>query len=213
MESRFPIAFSELVTYIIEKKSASESSAPSVSRLAGLSMLYRQRLEQLGIDSPDVHATRLKDQLLQHIPDLQAEHHGRDILLAFKKDVGSILAEASKYGEAVHLAKAAGMIRCEMQLSNYPTEVSEDDLQMLENFEVVMYDRSSAATGVDEARLNLFAHKQRSYDAIPPTSAALIKHAKRAAYQAGIIWGQATGSPALHSAAVQSKFVPVCGPL
>jgi hypothetical protein len=55
-----------------------------------------------------------------------------------------------------------------------------------------MYDRSSAATGVDEARLNLFARKQRSYDAIPPTSAALMEHAKRAAYQAGIIWGQAT---------------------
>ena len=78
------------------------------------------------------------------------------------------------------------------KLSNCPTEVSEDDLQKLENFVVVMYDRSSAATGVDEARLNLFARKQRSYDAIPPTSAALMEHAKRAAYQAGIIWGQAT---------------------
>ena len=110
----YPIAFSELVTYIIEKISASESSAPSVFQLADLCMLYRQRLEQLGIDSPDVHATRLKDQLLQHIPDLQAEHHGRDVLLAFKKDIGSILAQASKYGEAVHLAKAAGMIRREM---------------------------------------------------------------------------------------------------
>lgn len=78
------------------------------------------------------------------------------------------------------------------KLSNCPTEVSEDDLQKLENFVVVMYDRSSAATGVDEARLNLFARKQRSYDVIPPTSAALMEHAKRAAYQAGIIWGQAT---------------------
>ena len=32
-------------------------------------------------------------------------------MLAFEKDVGAILAEASKYGEAIHLAKAARMIR------------------------------------------------------------------------------------------------------
>ena len=68
----------------------------------------------------------------------------------------------------------------------------DDDLQKLEKFVVHMYDRSSAATGVDEARLDLFARKQRSYDAIPPTSAALKEHAKRAAYQAGIIWAQAS---------------------
>ncbi|KAJ7376705.1 hypothetical protein OS493_033328 [Desmophyllum pertusum] len=53
-------------------------------------------------------------------------------------------------------------------------------------------DRSSATTGVDEARLDLFARKQRPYNSIPPTQAALREHAKRAAYQAGIIWGQAT---------------------
>ncbi|KAJ7371262.1 hypothetical protein OS493_027378 [Desmophyllum pertusum] len=47
-------------------------------------------------------------------------------------------------------------------------------------------------TGVDEARLDLFARKQRPYNSIPPTQAALREHAKRAAYQAGIIWGQAT---------------------
>ena len=52
-----------------------------------------------------------------------------------------------------------------------------------------MYDRLSASSGVDEARLDLFARKQRAYDAIPPTRAALKEHAKHAAYQAGIIWG------------------------
>ena len=51
---------------------------------------------------------------------------------------------------------------------------------------------TSAATGVDEARLHMFASKQRPYDSIPPTQAALREHAKRAAYQAGVIWGQAT---------------------
>jgi len=63
-------------------------------------------------------------------------------------------------------------------LSHCPTEVSDDDLQKLEKFVVLTYDKSSAATGVDEARLDLFARKQRSYDAIPPTSVALKEHAK-----------------------------------
>ena len=58
------------------------------------------------------------------------------------------------------------------KLSNCPQEVSDDDLQKLENFVVLMYDRSSAA-GCVEARLDHFARKLRTYDAIPPTRAAL----------------------------------------
>lgn len=108
----YPMAFSELVTYIIE--SENESSDPPIFRLGDLCSLYRERLDQLGIESPDVHATRLKEQLLFHIPELEAHHQGRDVLLAFKKDVGEILAQASKYGEAVTLAKAAGYIRRDM---------------------------------------------------------------------------------------------------
>ena len=40
----------------------------------------------------------------------------------------------------------------------------------------------------------MFARKQRPYDSIPPTQADLREHAKlkRAAYQVGVIWGQAT---------------------
>jgi len=53
------------------------------------------------------------------------------------------------------------------KLSNCPREVSDDHLQKQENFVVLMYDRSSAASCVKEARLDLFARKQRTYDAIP----------------------------------------------
>ena len=56
---------------------------------------------------------------------------------------------------------------------------------------VLMYDRSSSVASVNEARLSLFARKQRSYDLIPPTQGALKEHAKRAAYEAGHIWSQA----------------------
>ena len=53
------------------------------------------------------------------------------------------------------------------KLSNCPQEVSNDDLQKLQIFVVLMYDRSSAASCVNEARLDHFARKQRTYDTIP----------------------------------------------
>ena len=42
------------------------------------------------------------------------------------------------------------------------------DLQSLKKSVVVIYNRSSADKSVNNARLNLFARKQRLYDAIPP---------------------------------------------
>ena len=72
------------------------------------------------------------------------------------------------------------------------TALDNSDLQSLEKFVVVMYDSSSADASVNDARLNLFARKQRPYDAIPSTQSALWLHSKRATYQGGIAWGQAT---------------------
>ena len=57
---------------------------------------------------------------------------------------------------------------------------------------VLMYDRSSTAESVDDARLDMFVRKQIPYETIPPTRAALRQHVKRAAYQAGCIWSQST---------------------
>lgn len=70
--------------------------------------------------------------------------------------------------------------------------MSDCDICILEKFVVAMYDRSSTTTTVNDARLDLFTRKQRSYQAIPPTQASLQKHAQHATYQAGLIWGQAT---------------------
>ena len=78
--------------------------------------------------------------------------------------------------------------------SQYPLTVDDEDLQILGKFVVIMYDRSSTAEGVDDARLDMFVRKQRPYEAIPPTRGALLQHTKRAAYQAGCIWSQSTVS-------------------
>jgi len=53
-----------------------------------------------------------------------------------------------------------------------------------------MYDRTSEHQGVDAARRYLFSKTSREIENIPPTAAALLEHTKRAAFQAGHIWGQ-----------------------
>jgi hypothetical protein len=78
------------------------------------------------------------------------------------------------------------------KLSQYPPTVEDSDMKVLDKFVVTMYDRSSPTTSVDDTRLDMFARKQRPYEAIPPTQAALLQHTKRAAYQAGCIWSQST---------------------
>ena len=88
------------------------------------------------------------------------------------------------------------------RLSHYPPPptVNNNEVDILEKFAVMIYDKSSTATGVDNARLEMFAWKQRPYQATPPTRSALLQHVKHAAYQAGCIWSQST----LHQPETQS---------
>ncbi|KAJ8386023.1 hypothetical protein AAFF_G00178440 [Aldrovandia affinis] len=112
-EDAHPQAFSELVTYLVETTRSGEG--PAVFRLADIVHLYAQRLEQLGVDAPAVNSTRLKEKLLSEIPELEAHKQGRDVLLAFQKDVGFVLSEASDYySEAIILGKAANILRRHM---------------------------------------------------------------------------------------------------
>ena len=54
-----------------------------------------------------------------------------------------------------------------------------------------MYSRECSASGVNEARKELFAQCSRTMENIPPTNAALLQHVRRAAYQLGYVWSQA----------------------
>jgi len=53
-----------------------------------------------------------------------------------------------------------------------------------------MYDPTSERQGLDPAKHYLFSMKSREIENILPTAAALLEHMKRAAFQAGHIWGQ-----------------------
>ena len=80
----------------------------------------------------------------------------------------------------------SGMFILKLQtvvFANLSTPVIGDgDKKVLERFVILMSDKCSKATDTDSVRLDLFARKQRAYDAIPTTSAALEYHTKRAAY-------------------------------
>ena len=74
---------------MVETKSNSED--PVVFQLAEIVSLYTRRLEQLGTKAPQVHCTRLKEDLLAEVPELEAHRSGRDVLLAFKEYIGLAL--------------------------------------------------------------------------------------------------------------------------
>lgn len=87
-----------------------------------------------------------------------------------------------------------------LSLASTPSEVSETCMATLERFVVLLYDRTSVKTVVNDARKQLFGKKGRQFDTIPLTRAALLEHSKRAVLQAGYIWGQAlTPNPTLPS--------------
>ena len=76
-------------------------------------------------------------------------------------------------------------------LSATPNSTTLDEcIGPLQRFVVLLYDRTSSQDHVNDAHKQLFAQNCRTIDALPPTRAALIQHAKRAACQAGYCWGQ-----------------------
>ena len=64
--------------------------------------LYKQRLEQIGIEKPD------EEKLLAEISALEAHKQVRDVILTFDEDIGLALSQASDYSDAIILAKQCG---------------------------------------------------------------------------------------------------------
>ena len=107
------IALAQLVAYIEDARAESEDKIP-VFRLAELTQMYSTRLKQLGGDtSTRVHSTDLKDRILANVPGLQAHKQGRDVMLAFNKDIGQALRnlyEQDFDSQAMILSQAAKII-------------------------------------------------------------------------------------------------------
>ena len=60
--------------------------------------------------------------------------------------------------------------------------LEKNDIEMLEKFITLLYDKSSSTETVDAARKLLFMHKNIPFESL---------HVLRAVYQASIVWGQA----------------------
>ena len=108
------IALAELISYIEEQRLSATAAAIPVFRLADLVTVYSERLTELNPDyKGNVNSTRLKERLLGHCPYLKAAKQGRDILLTYDTAIGDAILQAcsDNDSEAIHLAKAAAIVR------------------------------------------------------------------------------------------------------
>ena len=74
-------------------------------------------------------------------------------------------------------------------LADHPFEHLNAESVHFRNIErliVMLYDKTSPLSSVNETRKELFCHKNRSLDRIPPNKNALLQHAQQGIYQAGI---------------------------
>ena len=106
------IALAELISYIEEQR---QDEGIKVFRLADLTALYSDRLEQLGVDvTTRVNSTHLKDRILMHLPAMNAYKEGRDVFMAYEDDVGTVLRQGyqnDRDEQSVMMTKIADMIR------------------------------------------------------------------------------------------------------
>ena len=64
-----------------------------------------------------VHSTKLKNRILNYVPDMNAHKQGCDVVLVSIEDVGAALRKACEHdtdNDAVHLARAANIVRRDM---------------------------------------------------------------------------------------------------
>ena len=64
--------------------------------LSELVKFYQFKLKGVGAESGKTNATRLKERVLEAVPDLTAHPEGREVILASRHDIAGILTEAKR---------------------------------------------------------------------------------------------------------------------
>jgi hypothetical protein len=78
------------------------------------------------------------------------------------------------------------------ELSRSNDTISVENAASVERFSILLYDRTTQLSDINDVRKDLFTRKGRfKHENLPPTKAALTEHTKRAVYQGGHVWGQA----------------------
>ena len=126
-------------------------------------------------------ASSLTTQQRQGLPFFHALTGCDTVSLFSGKGKKTAFQQWRSYPEATELFRA---------LSLPKTILSEQQFRVLERFVVIMYSRTSPHQDVNHARQSMFSQGTRSIESIPPTQAAFEQHVKRAAFQAGHVWGR-----------------------
>ena len=82
--------------------------------LSDLKKLFCKRMEHYSHEPATlIHSTRLKDSILVNIPELEEKKTGREVILAFRQDIGKALIEAcsSIEQDGMCLARAVSILR------------------------------------------------------------------------------------------------------
>ena len=87
------LAFSRVKTFIDEKLYSSDGVIPTF-KLADLIKYYSKCLVDLGVTDHYIHSTRFKERIKEQYEDMIESTQGRDIILAFKGDIGDIISNA-----------------------------------------------------------------------------------------------------------------------
>ncbi len=72
------------------------------------------------------------------------------------------------------------------ELSSTPGRPNDESITILERFVILLYDKTSICTDINDARKQLFTKKGRAMERLPPSHSALLQHILRAVYQGGI---------------------------
>lgn len=113
------LILSELVSYMEDCR---QDETMPVFKLSDLAKLYESRLsEQCPDAAGKIHTTRLKERLMNAIPDLRAQQQGREVLLMFDSDIGQAIKIACSQNDndAMHLARAAQILRKDIFSKEY----------------------------------------------------------------------------------------------
>ena len=103
-------------------------------------------------------------------------------------DTVSSFAGRGKQTAWAVLAVFPELTNCLLELSSAPHYILQEVMATIESFIILLYDRTSTSTDIDQARRKLFA-KRHNVQSIPPAKAALKEHVKRAVYNKEAIYG------------------------
>ena len=105
----------EIIDYL--RDMAESSNNISVFKLSSIKKLFCDRLVAYGATAEsvkNVHSTRLKNDILHHIPELEEEKQGNNVLLTPKEETGTAIYQAcleNDQDDGICLSKAANIIR------------------------------------------------------------------------------------------------------